>query len=193
MRRYRARWAGWFAWVLLAGAVATPAMAQQQPTDQELDRQPMYNAATKSYFEVLKVPDQFAFTTRSFSNGAKWEEADKWARSRIFRGARGRLAVITSQETTNFIIKNMPFPERAWIGLKYWCKVRKATWVTGEEHRPSAYHNWGRPWDSGLACKDGSRFNGVYIDGRNPGLEWFAQVLAKQFYYVVVEYPTGKE
>ena len=72
---------------------------------------PIYNPATKSYFQLFDdnlLP-------------GNWEAARKRAATKSYNGVRGRLAVVDSMETHNFILRNFGLNWReasVWIGLR---------------------------------------------------------------------------
>jgi hypothetical protein len=158
---------------------------------------PIYNPETKSYFEVHKV-------TRAESSGyipdVSWIRAKELAQSRVFRGTRGRLAIVKTAETHKFIVNNLRPPSGSWIGLRLICNGRTLQWVTGDFWPLSAYANWGKVWNShGAApngaridCNTGAAYLPVHYWGAEGGYKWNANGTAKHFYYAIIEYPTGK-
>ncbi len=95
----------------------------------------VYDPHSKSYFGLYRI------------QRGSYENANNYARSRIFKGARGRLAVVRSKETQNFIARTFRPPNETWIGLRMFCQSRKLRWVTGEELvRGKHFTNWGRRW-----------------------------------------------
>jgi len=76
---------------------------------------PVYNPATKSYFQL--VENQY--------HSYVWDKAQAEARTKIYKGVAGRLAVVDSPETHEFLVDHFDLrdPRKAiWIGLRYWCK-----------------------------------------------------------------------
>ena len=84
---------------------------------------PVYNPETKSYFELRvdlpKPPD--------------WNTAVRYARTRRYKGVRGRLAIIKDVQTHSFLQANFDTVGETWIGLRYFCSFRKLVWVDGTE------------------------------------------------------------
>jgi len=145
---------------------------------------PIYNPHTKSYFE-LRVDLPWP---------PRWSTARKFARTRIFKGVRGRLAVIKDVETHSFLKANFEPKEEVWIGLRFFCGVRKLVWVTGEEHPRTAFKVWARRWwRSNYKCSTGFQFMPIYYQKASKGFKWQASGPAKYFVSYLVEYPTGKE
>ena len=101
----------------LANAAATLVLAiapraWSQGTPQALA--PAYNPDSKSYFELrtdLPKPPQ-------------WRTAEAFARTKVFKGTRGHLAIVKDLETHSFLQANFPLFEEAWIGLRFYCSIR---------------------------------------------------------------------
>ena len=147
---------------------------------------PVYDPNSRSYFELRR------FGIR----GANWSEASRLARSKIFKGVRGRLAVIRSRETNEFIVKVIRPPDETWIGLRLFCKGRKLFWVDGRLLSGKDYKNWGRRWhypDRYYPCKERAKYAGIgYV--RYQGVpRWWAMAPAHRTRAYLVQYPTGKE
>src|SRR3546814_15964029 len=97
----------------------------------------VYNPASKSYFQMLA-------TTGRHGN---WPESLEQARAQMFRGVRGRLAVIDTAETHEFVMRNFDVSNPTWIGLRYWCEFRMLEWVGLRPYSPSdpgRYQAWHR-------------------------------------------------
>jgi hypothetical protein len=121
------------------------------------EAQVVFNPTNGHYYEVVSV-----------SVGLGWNDANKAARSRIYKGLRGHLVTITSYEESQFIHDH--FPE-AWRG-SFWLggyQDRTAPdykepnggwrWVTGE---PWGYTDWAdRSPDNYGGSQDYLRFYGV--------------------------------
>ena len=183
----------------LAIALALPIAVQARA--QDLFNKPVYFETTKSYFEMVQAP------AGSSVRGADlreigWERAAGYAASRKFKGVSGRLAVVRTPGTQDFLMRTFKPRERSLIGLRYYCEYHKLLWVTGEELPLSNYANWGRPWSVGTACKDNGKYASVFIAGSNHLVmgendrlstgRWYATGMLKEFYQFFVEYPTGK-
>jgi hypothetical protein len=156
---------------------------QAEAKDKQLVGKPVYNEETKSYF-VLKGfrPGQHAV----------WEKADELARSRLFRGVPGRLAVVKSRSVEDFLINTFHPRNFAFIGLRYFCRYKKLLWVTGEVHPRTAYKNWHAKWyRTGIFCENAG-YMPVYLTPNLKGPRWQAAGPAKYADYYFVEYPTGK-
>ncbi len=82
----------------------------------------VYDPSTGSYFETM----------RNVGRIRNWRTARTAVNKRIYKGLRGRLAVIKTRATHEFLRKNLGIPFNAWIGLRYHCSSGKLVWVTGE-------------------------------------------------------------
>ena len=82
----------------------------------------VYDPSSGSYFEIIRNPRGFR----------RWRDVRPFVNKRIYKGIRGRLAVIKTRATHEFLRKNLGIPFDAWIGLRYHCSTGKLVWVTGE-------------------------------------------------------------
>lgn len=153
---------------------------------------PVYNPATKSYFQMLK-------TTGRHGN---WPESLEQAYAQTYKGVRGRLAVIDSPETHEFVLRNFDVSRPTWIGLRYWCEFRMLEWVglrpysPGDPGRFQAWHP--RWWHGEQLCPPNASgpgaFVGVYYQPTSERTAlWQAVGKGKGFGLLLVEYPTGEE
>ncbi len=172
--------------ILLCMAVTT-AFAAEKPGDP-----PIYNPASKSYFQLLWLT----------TDKANWRSAHRAAGSRIFKGVRGRLAVIDRPETHQFILQNFDLTHPTWIGLRYWCRFRMLEWNDLRPYSPGdpgRFHAWHPQWYSkSPKCGDWWARESAYMPvfyrphgERNA--RWQAIGPAKFFPRFLVEYPTGEE
>ena len=167
---------------------------------------PFYNPETKSYFELYSP--EFDDPNRTMSvrvyGGIGFDAAMKMAVKRRFKGVRGRLAVVKTRETDEFVIKHLRPAGSAWIGLRYYCRFKKFMWITGEILRPGKdFSNWHpRGWRFDGSSPGGGTPswcpNGrtsalpVHYWGSRHGFHWNANGFAKQFNMMIIEYRTGK-
>lgn len=170
-----------FAAALFVLAVAPGARSDEAPKALA----PIYNPHTKSYFELrtdLPKPPQ-------------WRTAEAVARSKVFKGTRGRLAIVKDLETHSFLQANFQIYEEAWIGLRFYCSFRKLLWVTGDEHPLKSFKMWAKPWHrSNITCTtENIQYMPVHYLPQHKGFRWQASGPEKYFVSYFVEYPTGKE
>lgn len=146
---------------------------------------PIYNPHTKSYFELrtdLPYP-------------SRWPDAVKHARSKVFKGTRGRLAVVRDLKTHSFLKANFHLNRQAWIGMRFFCGVRKLVWVDGQEHSRRAFKVWARNWHrTRINCKTTRiAYMPMYYTESDYGFRWQASGPKKSFISYFVEYQTGSE
>jgi len=171
---------------------------------------PIYNPDTKSYFELynpqVKRPGA-AKAVYDWRNNKDWPHAQTAAASKFFKGVRGRLAVVKTLKTHEFLRKHFVVGEPTWIGLRYWCSLNKLQWVTGEIHPLTAFNAWARKWNvegadpkgrkDAQGCEKGRkgtrhRSLGVHYWATKDGFLWNANGFDKAFTSLFIEYPTGK-
>lgn len=150
---------------------------------------PIYNPATKSYFEL-----------RGDNREEVWMNARRRAEALEYKGVRGRLAVVTSPETHSFLAKNFDIDVEAWIGLRYWCTYRKLQWVTGDVLSPEHFTAWASQWNKPEPigpCEGASTmvtgYMPVFYQPTANGFKWQAVNAGKGYSRYFVEYPTGRE
>lgn len=148
---------------------------------------PFYNPHTKSYFEVRR--------DRSSPN---WAQAKNLAASHVYKGAHGRLAIVSDAQTMAWIDKTFPARDELWIGLTFWCKSRRMLWTNGEEHPYGGYSNWNpQRWyrNDGINCNATDRISYMPVSLRadHGRYYWQATGTIKRFAGYIVEYPTGTE
>ncbi len=185
------------AWGGLICMPAPPSAAAAGP----LYNKPVYDPATKSYFELYFPDRQAATRDRREAGRLTWAQADDIAKTQFHQGARGRLAVVKNLKTSIFLIRTFQPQRSAWIGLQYLCSYRVLQWVTGEIWPVTAYADWGpvwnvagdQPYSQGRAtCGNGSggalpvHYWGVA--GRN---KWNANEPRQAFATMFIEFPTG--
>ena len=177
-------------WILALGFVVAlgqgPALGKQRP----LFDTPVYHEPSKSYYELIDM-----------KNGSQpryqrmWHHAYNYAVNRTFKGVKGHLAVIDTPEVHAFLRDNLRPDKPSWIGLRYFCQYGKSQWVTGRILDKTDYKNWNQPWDlSGRAagvCAAG--YLPIYATRVSRGFRWAAQGPGKNWHYMIVQYPTGRE
>ncbi len=188
MARKARAFSGAFVVMLIPLCMAgTTALSAAKPDDP-----PIYNPASKSYFQLLKQ------TTKK----QNWGSAHRAALSRTFKGVRGRLAVIDRPETHQFILQNFEVNEEIWIGLRYWCRFRMLEWNGLRPYSPGDpghFQAWHQQWYRKTpSCSSWRGNDQAYkpfyyqpLGGMNA--RWQASGVAKAFPRYLVEYPTGEE
>lgn len=168
----------------LAGGAA---MAAAGPGDA-----PVYNPATKSYFQMLKTT----------SHHGNWPESLEEAQTQFYKGVRGRLAVINTPEVHEFVMRNFDVSREMWIGLRYWCEFRLLEWVGLRPFSPGdtdRFQAWHPQWSRGNqfcppnATGPGAFLAVYYQPISNNAALWQAVRTGKGFGRMLVEYPTDGE
>ena len=171
---------------------ATAAHAQGPVFDK-----PIYDPASKSYFELVAVTALQAGAAKvGMVPEAPWDKAAAFAAGRVFKGTKGRLAVVKSQETHEFLMQNLRPAYPAFIGLRYYCKERRLEWITGESHAANGFKAWHQQWDQGdgklcLGATNPPWWMGVAYTSTKDGFRWVARGYVKHWTAYIVEYPTG--
>lgn len=154
---------------------------------------PIYNPSSKSYFQLFN----------DNVNPGTWDAARTRASGKVYKGVRGRLAVVDSLQTHKFILQKFGLDWReasVWIGLRYWCSVRMLQWEDGLPYSPSDadhFKVWHSRWargDSDACYADKSRKTGfapVYYRNVGGTIRWQAVGAAKFFKTYLVEYVTN--
>ena len=176
--------------ILVVGLAAPQALAQW-----ELKIGPIYNPASKSYFELRY---------RAPREGHSWNQARKAVAILQFKGVQGRLAIIDSYATHMFLMENIRMSKPAWIGMYVQCKTLNAYWVNGRQQLNSEINLWHNPWyrRSDIRCGIQSidtmpvwllPQRGFQNFSGKTGFRWMATGPRKGDHYMIVEYPTGGE
>lgn len=163
--------------------------------DPQLSRTPIYNPASKSYFQLFD----------DNVHPGNWDAARKRAAGKAYKGVRGRLAVVDSPETHKFVIQTFKLNQMrvsVWIGLRYWCSARLLQWEDGlpfEPYEPTAFRVWHADWtrsdEDACSMSRSARvgFAPVYYRTIGSLTRWQAVGAAKYFPYYLVEFTTGGE
>jgi hypothetical protein len=159
---------------------------------------PMYDPASKSYFELVAVlAAQMPKEKQGMVPETSWDKAAAFAASRQYKGVKGRLAIVKSQETHEFLMTHLRPNYPAFIGLRYFCKDRRLQWVNGDTHPANGFKAWDQNWDQGdnkicLNSTKGPWWMGVVYTGVGSGFRWVARGERKHWTMYIVEYPTGQ-
>ena len=147
---------------------------------------PYYNPASKSYYELVKVPEETQLT--------RWRHLKIHVRERIFKETRGQLATVKDLATHQFILRNFSAAHTFWIGLEYSCKTRQLKWVDDSYVTQSSFSAWAIKWHRVPKYGCTSVLHVSYTSNTpTKALLWQAVNSEKKYDYFLVEYPTGKE
>lgn len=176
---------------IAAGTVAFLACLQSASAA-PLFNTPVYNPHTKSYFLLVK---QRAGEFDRGVEGNRWINAEQYAEQHVFKGVRGRLAVVKDLETTAWVEATFRPAAEAWIGLRYVCNERQLKWTDGTYYRPGDFQLWTKDWYQSEEIPCSSTPNEempVEIYNDLDGVHWAARGYAKVFEFFFMEYPTGQ-
>lgn len=172
---------------ILFGAAAASSAPGPSGRDKSLAG-PIYNPATNSYFQLFEHPG--AQTSHFYT----WASANGRAATKVYKGKRGRLAVIRDPKDLEFVRANFSLPGATWIGLRFYCKYRKLLWSDGKMQGPKAQGMWHpKSWHR-TAVRCASRgYMPIYLSGNDSaGIYWQASGPAKGFQTFLVEFPAPK-
>lgn len=151
--------------------------------------EPVYFPERKAYFELVRIPPGYS-NRGPGAPAANWQNTRKLAAQRVYRGLRGRLAVVDSPELSAFLRKTFDPRGNAWIGLRYFCQLGRLVWVNGRSHPASGYKNWADPWQEEFACRGAqTTYAPIYVAPPPEGFVWRAQGSSKEQRFYFVEYP----
>jgi len=156
----------------------------------------LYYAPSGRYFELVKVTK--ADAPDRYIPDYTWLQADQAARQRVYKGIKGRLAAVDTQEVHTFILENLQPDQWTFIGLRYFCKVRKLLWTNGKSLERGQFQAWHPQWDqsAGAGCVNGggeADWMSVAYTPANDGFRWVAKGAKKRYYAYIVEYPTNEK
>ena len=188
--------------VLAVLAVFSAAAAEAAPEREPVVNTPVYFPKTKSYFELVRaIPGDWDLSASSDPN-IRWVAAYTKAQQRMHKGARGRLAVVKDRAVHDFLMQTFRPDNITWIGLRYWCRVNRTQWVTGEFHNRGSFAAWDHLWNRAGTfegtrpvgtCDPDQPYWPVHYWGVDQSFRWNANGPLKAGRYYFVEYPTGKE
>lgn len=152
--------------------------------DAEQSSAPVYNEATKSYFQLVEGGDY------------SWQDAKDAAERLVYKNVRGRLAVVPDRQVSEFLRQTFEPRIEAWIGLRYFCGPRKSLWESGQLLDRRGYQNWASQWygDANITCtaQPGMfQYMPVYYTRYSRGFRWKATGPKKRFFGFFVEFATG--
>lgn len=165
-----------------------PALADDPP----LPQSPVYDPHSKSHFQLFD----------DNKSPGSWEAARARAVRKSYRDVPGRLAVVDSRETHEFLLRAFDLDQRSpsvWIGLRYWCTARLLQWEHGTPFSPSdpePFRLWHAQWTHPQAPACSTRAAGfapVYYRTIGGVTRWQAVEASRYLSHYLVEFPTGAE
>jgi lectin-like protein len=160
--------------------------------DELLDT-PVQDPASKSYFEMVDGSHGMVKGPVAHE-GPNWGEAYRLSQMRVYKGVRGRLAIVKSLETHQFLSLTFRPKSHVWIGLRYWCNSRKLQWSDGEMMTPGSFRAWAKEWKQDIYACASTGGPTEYMPvaySPLPTFDWIGKGINKRYYYFFVEYPVG--
>jgi hypothetical protein len=179
--------------VLLLVAAARNAVVEADESGNAFGGQklgiPVYDPEAKRYFAFMRAVSEPPYM-------AMWESVEKQAASQLFKGVKGRLAIVDSIEVHDFLLRNFR-PNQyqyVWIGLRYFCKAKKLEWSDGRVMQPGSFQMWDKPWyRDAYTCSDRNNPIEYAPVAYTPEMHaWIASGRHKAYDWYFVEWPTGK-
>ena len=140
------------------------------------------------------------FLLREMPQAINWLQARALASQMERNGVRGRLALVKDAATHLFLEKTFELTGEAWIGLRYWCRLQRAKWVTGEDHDRSRLNAWAEPWYfeetghcGGKRGHAAAAFMPVYYLTQQDGFRWRAAAPKVGTEHFFVEFPKSED
>lgn len=144
----------------------------------------LYDPSSGSYFEVIQ---------NERGTFSQWRHVRTAAKKRFYKGIRGRLAVINTRATHEFLRKNFGNTIGGWIGLRYHCATGKLVWVTGEILRRGVdFEIWHKQlyYEKRSYCETGHPYLVVFYVRKGKRLYWRLSGPDHFKGLAVFEYPT---
>lgn len=104
---------------------------------------PVYDPDTRTYYALVDAHER---QESQFHTGYEWLEAATDAERQLYKGRHGRLAVVSTQHTHQFLETNFRPNTPAWIGLRYICNQRKLEDTAGHMVNGAPFAAWARWW-----------------------------------------------
>lgn len=158
---------------------------------------PVYDPGAKSYFALIDGRQHKA----RYHTGFEWVEADQDARTREYKGVRGRLALVATADIHSFLLRTFEPTAPAWIGLRYDCATRTIK-DAGDHRVNTGFAAWDAQWnqDPTIVCIINPYTHQLEPPAYAPiaylpvaqGFRWVAKGPHKGYDYYFIEFPTGK-
>jgi hypothetical protein len=159
---------------------------------------PVYDPASKSYFDLLRITKAEERFSERRTNEVTWHVAQWLAEHKQYKGVPGRLAIIRSADTYFFLLKTFRSELPTWIGLRYICGARELRWVDGKLQPRNGFEAWRKQWNGaipGAQCRPpgagGPPYMPIVVTPASQGFRWYAQGIAKEYQQYFIEFPTG--
>jgi hypothetical protein len=172
-----------------ASGIACAAAPPEAPPGQ-LINVPVYDPESKRYFALMHVDSPIEWDSQ-------WDKVNQHARTQVFKGIRGRLAIVDSLEVHEFLLRTFRpnHYQPIWIGLRYLCRSKKLEWSDGRMWQPGSFQFWDSAgWNQDVfTCNSKDDPNDWAPIAYSPEMHgWIAKGRGKGFYWYFIEYPTGQ-
>lgn len=158
---------------------------------------PVYDPGSKSYFALIDGRTHKA----QYHTGFEWIEAYEDAKTREYKGGRGRLAIISTPEIHSFLLRTFEPKAPAWIGFRYDCAAKQLKDSMGRT-AASGFAAWdGAGWnkDPTVVCiinpythtLEPPAYAGIAYSPVSRGFRWIGLGPRKGYDYYFIEFPTG--
>jgi len=200
-RRNNRRLGPTFGLVLLIGGLLAVSFSAGAKSLPKPNLGPFYNPESKSYFELRY--DNIGQTL--------WTDAVRAVSQLSYKGVPGRLAIVRTFATHNFLREHFRLKQPAWIGLHLDCRTGKLIWSDGKVLQPNGPNLWQQPWyrikNYTCAAQRSNVARGQFLimpvaytpttnlknaKAKSP-FRWWATGPHKGYPAYFVEYPTGKK
>jgi hypothetical protein len=177
--------------ILLFILMISARIAASQGLPQTPPGVPIYDPVSKRYFALMGADQRFSTSMWSI-----WTAVKKQAESQVFKGVRGRLAVVDSSEVHEFLLQHF-HPDQyryTWIGLEYHCRKKQLQWSNGQTLAHGEFSAWAANWRvDKWACSDTTFPDDYAAVAYDPHMRWVLVGRHKGYDYYFVEFPTGQE
>lgn len=177
------------AFLLVAVARVSIAQTYQDASPGQIIGVPVYDPEAKRYFalEHAQLGPQYL---------TMWNSVAEQAQRQVYKGVRGRLAIVDSLEVHSFLLRTFRpnHYQSIWIGLRYLCNAKKLEWSDGRLMNPGSFQVWDKEWNQDVyTCNKKSDPNDwapVAYTGEMHS--WVVKGNTKGYPWYFIEFPTGQ-
>jgi len=150
---------------------------------------PVYDPESKRYFALMHAEAGPQALTM-------WGSVAEQARRQVYKGVRGRLAIVDSVEVHSFLLRTFR-PNNyqyVWIGMRYLCRAKKLEYSDGRMWQPNSFQMWDAKWNQDVyTCNDKNNPNDWAPVAYTPEMHsWIVKGNTKGYPWYFIEYPTGQ-
>ena len=160
--------------------------ASGQASSDQLVGIPVYDPGSKRYFALMRADPH--------NWGTMWDKVAQQARNQVYKGVRGRLAIVDSFEIHEFLLRTF-HPNQyqyVWIGLRYLCRAKALQWSDGRMFQPGSFEAWDPKWKQDIyVCSDTNDRHDWAPVAYSPHFTWIVKGRHKGYDWYFIEFPTG--